>query len=93
MALVLLHHAAWQIMLAGGWRSSAFLLYIREQVQGFSKGVSDRMIDNPDFFHVPDLNHHPTSQSPILLWSPLEPNLFTGGASNSHTMLDITFFG
>jgi hypothetical protein len=92
MALVLSHHAAWRIMLAGRWKSSSFLLYIREQVQAFSKGVSERMLDNPDFYHVPDIDNLPTSHSSATLPSPLETNLFTGGASN-YTMLDISFFG
>jgi hypothetical protein len=56
MALVLSGHAAWRIMLAGRWQSDAFLVYIREQIQQFSKGVSERMITNPDFFHVPDID-------------------------------------
>jgi hypothetical protein len=61
MALVLSGHQAWRIMRKGRWRSSAFLLYIREQVQAFSKGVSDRMIKNPDFFHVPDIGRASSS--------------------------------
>jgi hypothetical protein len=92
MALVLSGHAAWRIMLAGRWKSSAFLIYIREQVQAFSKGVSDRMIENPDFFHVPDIDKPSASASPTIS-SPLETNMFTGGASNSYNMLDVSFFG
>jgi hypothetical protein len=56
MALVLSGHEAWRIMLAGRWQSQAFLVYIREQIQEFSKGVSARMISNPDFYHVPDID-------------------------------------
>jgi hypothetical protein len=56
MALVLSGHAAWRIMLAGRWQSQAFLVYIREQIQQFSKGVSERMTANPDFYHVPDID-------------------------------------
>jgi hypothetical protein len=56
MALVLSGHEAWRIMLAGRWQSQAFLVYIREQIQEFSKGVSERMIANPDFYHVPDID-------------------------------------
>jgi hypothetical protein len=89
MALALSGHQAWRIMLAGRWRSSAFLLYIREQVQAFSKGVADRMIENPDFFHVPDIDS--PSDSPTV--SPLEANIFSGGASSNCTMLDISFLG
>jgi hypothetical protein len=56
MALALSGHEAWRIMLAGRWKSQAFLVYIREQIQEFSKGVSERMISNPDFYHVPDID-------------------------------------
>ena len=56
MALVLSGHEAWRIMLTGRWQSQAFLVYIREQIQEFSKGVSERMISNPDFYHVPDID-------------------------------------
>ncbi len=96
MALVLSHHAAWRIMLAGRWKSSAFLIYVREQVQAFSHGVLDGvldcMIENPDFFNVPDLDT-PTAGASANTAYPLEANMFTGGASNNHNMLDVTFFG
>jgi hypothetical protein len=95
MVLVLSGHAAWQIMLAGRWKLSAFLVYIREQVQAFSKGVSDRMIENPDFFHVPDLDwlDNATSLTPTTPASPLEANAFNGGASNNYQVLNVDFFG
>lgn len=94
MALVLSGHAAWRIMLAGRWKSSAFLVYIREQVQAFSRGVSERMIENPDFFHVPDLDRLDASTStPTTPASPLEANAFTGGASNNYQVLNVDFFG
>jgi hypothetical protein len=93
MALVLSGHAAWRIMLTGRWKSSAFLVYVREQVQAFSHGVSDRMIENPDFFNVPDIDNPSSSAPSTTIASPLETNMFTGGASNNHHMLDVTFFG
>jgi hypothetical protein len=92
MALVLSGHAAWRIMLVGRWKSSAFLLYIREQVDCFSKGVSTRMIQNPDFFHVPDIDNAITTTSTPTS-SSLDFNSFTGGKSNSYDMLDISFYG
>jgi hypothetical protein len=92
MALVLSGHAAWRIMLAGRWKSSAFLVYVREQIQAFSRGVSDRMIENPDFFNVPDIDNTTTTANSTIA-SPLEANMFTGGASNNYNMLDVTFFG
>jgi hypothetical protein len=96
MALVLSGHHAWRIMLTGRWRSTAFLLYVREQVQAFSKGVSDRMIENPDFFHVPDIDFAATTSTtptPNTV-SPLEANNFSGGASSNYTnMLSVSFLG
>jgi hypothetical protein len=56
MAMVLSGHTAWRIMLAGRWQSQAFLAHIQEQIQQFSKGVSERMTANPDFYHVPDID-------------------------------------
>lgn len=47
------------IMLIGRWSSDAFLLYIRAQVQQFSKGVSKKMIRNLDFFTIPDAAAQP----------------------------------
>jgi hypothetical protein len=93
MALVLSGHAAWRIMLQGRWKSSAFLVYIREQVQAFSRGVSNRMIENPDFFHVPDLDQLDDPSSPTTPVSPLEANAFTGGASTNFQVLNVDFFG
>jgi hypothetical protein len=98
MALVLSGHAAWRIMLAGRWKSSAFLLYIREQVQAFSRqafsrGISERMIKNPDFFHVPDLDQLDVTATPTTHTSPLEANALNDGASNNFQVLSIDFFG
>ena len=41
------------IMLLGRWSSDAFLRYIRRNVQEFSKGVSQKMIQCPLFFTLP----------------------------------------
>jgi hypothetical protein len=74
MALVLSRHQTWRIMLTGRWRSSSFLLYIREQVQAFSKGVSTRMTKNPNFFHVPDIDSpsdEPTVRGQYFQWQGL----------------------
>jgi hypothetical protein len=97
MALVLWGHAAWGIRLCRRWKPSAFLVYIREQVQGFSRGVSQRMTKNPDFFPVPDIDCLETSTStptlPTTPASPLEANAFTSGASNNYQVLNMDFFG
>ena len=45
-----------KIMIQGRWKSDAFLIYLRKQVEEFSKGLSDLMIHmNNEYFNVPDL--------------------------------------
>jgi hypothetical protein len=39
------------IKLLGRWKSDAFLLYIRRQVQEFAEGLSAGMLDLPELFH------------------------------------------
>jgi hypothetical protein len=92
MALVLSQHAAWRIMLAGRWKSQALLVYIREQIQQFSKGVSERMLSNPDFYHVPDIDVlDPTTDATQA--TPLDADIFDGRALNHTDMLRISFMG
>ena len=55
MALYLAKRPISTVMLLGRWSSDAFLLYIRRQVQEFSKGVSSDMVANDTFFTIPDL--------------------------------------
>jgi hypothetical protein len=94
MALVLSQHAAWRIMLAGRWQSQAFLIYIREQIQQFSKGVSERMISNPDFYHVPDIDTlDPRDKNEAEHAVPLDAGIVDGRASNHTDMLQISFVG
>ena len=38
------------IMRVGRWSSEAFLEYIRDQVESFTKGVSTRMLEVEEFF-------------------------------------------
>lgn len=52
MALVLSGQPAWRVMIAGRWKSTAFLAYIREQVQTYSKGVAQCMTENPSFIQL-----------------------------------------
>ena len=56
MAMYLDEVPVYTIMLIGRWSSNAFLLYIRKQVEQFSKNISSRMINNLSFAHVPQ--HH-----------------------------------
>jgi hypothetical protein len=53
------------IMLLGRWKSDAFLLYLRRQVQEFAEGLSTAMMSLPTMFHnIPDNPQHiPTFQS------------------------------
>jgi hypothetical protein len=50
------------------------------------------MIENPNFFTVPDIDK-PSASTSTTIASPLEANMFTGGASNNYNTLDVTFFG
>jgi hypothetical protein len=54
MAMYLAKVPVFTIMLIGRWSSDAFLLYIRKQVQDFSKDISSKMIMNEHFFTIPD---------------------------------------
>ena len=46
----------------GRWSSEAFFEYIREQVDTFSIGVSDKMLENERFFHLNDRDHRDNLQ-------------------------------
>ncbi len=54
MALYLAGIPVYTIMLIGRWSSDAFLLYIRKQVQEFSRNISNKMISNENFFTIPE---------------------------------------
>jgi hypothetical protein len=51
MAMYLGGVPVFTIMLLGRWSSEAFLWYIHKQVQEFSKGVSQRMTTNINFYN------------------------------------------
>ena len=55
MALYLAKRPVCTIMLIGRWCSDAFLLYVRRQVQEFSAGVSADMVNQEQFYTIPDL--------------------------------------
>jgi hypothetical protein len=94
MTLVLSNHAAWRIMLTGRWKPQAFLCYIREQIQQFSKGVSERMTTNPDFYHVPDINQiDDITCTNVPNAAPLDAGVFDGRASRHTDTLNISFLG
>jgi hypothetical protein len=56
MAMYLMAVPVFTIMLLGRWSSDAFLRYIRRQVKEFSKGVSEKMVENEDFYTIPEIN-------------------------------------
>jgi hypothetical protein len=49
------------MMLIGRWSYTAFLKYIRKQVQEFSQGISSKMMDVQSFKHV----QIPTETNPM----------------------------
>ncbi len=51
MAMYLAGTPVFSIMLVGRWPSTAFLKYIRKQVQEFSHGISSKMIEIQSFRH------------------------------------------
>jgi hypothetical protein len=51
------------IQLIGRWLSDAFLKYIRKQVKQFSAHISDSMISNENFSHVPEYSSSPKTKS------------------------------
>ncbi len=53
MAMYLAGVPVFTIMLLGHWSSEAFLHYIRKQVKEFSRGISDKMIQNENLFTIP----------------------------------------
>lgn len=70
MAMYLTGIPTYTIMLVGRWSSDAFLLYIRKQVQEFTRGVSNHMINTSSFYTIPneaanpeDLRIHRNSQN------------------------------
>jgi hypothetical protein len=91
MALVLSHHAAWRIMLAGCWQSQAFLIYIREQIPQFSKGVSERMTHNADFYHAPDIDNPDPNSNSSTHANSLDTEIFNGRASSNSGMPQLHF--
>ena len=62
MSLYLAQRPITTIMLLGRWSSDAFLLYIRRQVQEFSKGVSADMVNQENFFTIPTLEDTATDR-------------------------------
>ena len=61
MALYLAGVPVFSIMLVGRWSSTAFLKYIRKQVQEFLQGISSKMIEVQSFDHV----QNPTEMNPM----------------------------
>ena len=53
MALCLAKVDTYMIMIIGRWKSDAFMKYIRKQVEQFTTGITDRMIEVEHFNHVP----------------------------------------
>ncbi len=61
MAMFIAGVPVFTIMLLGCWSSDAFLRHIQQQVQEFSKGVSDKMISNEHFFTISSVTNDTTT--------------------------------
>jgi hypothetical protein len=59
MAMYLAGVSVFSIVLIGRWSSTAFLKYIRKQVQEFLQGISSKTIEVQSFKHV----HNPTEMN------------------------------
>jgi hypothetical protein len=58
MAMYLGGNPTFVIMITGRWKSSAFMEYIREQIQEFSEGVSQSMIlRQKNYFAIPNADN------------------------------------
>ena len=53
MAMYLAQIQVFTIKLIGRWKWDAFLRYIRKQVQQFSENISDKMVEQENFKHIP----------------------------------------
>jgi hypothetical protein len=89
MAMYLAGIPVYIIMLIGRWSSDAFLLYIRKQVQEFSKNISQNMITNENFFTIPTasiedprIRNHPLNHSS-------RQNIGPGSKDALHTLVSI----
>lgn len=56
MAMCLANVEPYRIKLIGRWKSDSFMKYIRKQIEEFTQDISDRMIENESFRHVPTFN-------------------------------------
>jgi hypothetical protein len=85
MAMYLFAVPVFTIMLLGRWSSDAFLRYIRRQVQQFSKGVSEKMVANEDFFTIPEIN----AEDPRITGHHLNHQMRNncGPSASSHAMM------
>jgi len=78
MAMVLNNIDPLRVMMIGRWRSTAFINYIREEVQEFSQSVATAMISRLDFNQhtIPSIElnrNHRTATVDILDGSPITP--------------------
>ena len=53
MALCLAEVETYMVKIIGRWKSDCFMKYIRKQIQQFTSGITERMIQREHFNHVP----------------------------------------
>ena len=66
MAMFLLNVSTIIIQRIGRWLSEAFLEYIREQVENFTSGVSQKMLDFEYFFVLGRQNNPSASETAVI---------------------------
>jgi hypothetical protein len=88
MAMYLNGIPTYTIMILGRWSSDAFLLYIRKQVQEFSRGVSTRMINTSSFYTIPDEAANPADpRIPRNIQNTATPSFQIGRSNNQNSII------
>ena len=57
MALFLMEYLLDQIIILGGWKSKAFLIYIRAQIIKYTKNFLSNMISFNNFFELSSISN------------------------------------
>jgi len=85
MAMYLANVPTTTIQLIGRWKSTAFMRYIREQVDCFMSNVSQKMISIPSFYTIPDpgtkLSHMCSKENGLWQSSAVFPQLVVLGCA------------
>eukprot|EP00957_Ditylum_brightwellii_P156149 11885095-Ditylum_brightwellii.AAC.1 len=86
MAMYLANTPVFTIMLIRCWSFDAFLLYIRKQVQDFTKGISGKMLISLDYFTIPDKTANHKDPQTWMATNNFALRLQNGGNITQHIM-------